>query len=197
MYPVQLRVGAHDRRRLSLLDGDLKGRQIKLPQGALVQHTVGGEAAFFLRIYGEVLETGADALRFCAPDKTRRQLACQIGVLAEILEIPPAERVALEIGTGAEDKADPLLSGFLADGRTDGRQQLRVPASGGGHLGGKASGLSGFVDAQHIRHILLLAQAMRAIAHKQGGNAILLIFFGFPEVFTGAKGDFIFQSHLL
>ena len=44
VYPVQLRVGAHDRGGLSLLDGDLKGRQVQFPQCAVIQHTVGGEA---------------------------------------------------------------------------------------------------------------------------------------------------------
>ena len=116
---VQPRVGAHHRGKLALLDGNLKGRQIQLPQRAVIQHRVRGEAAFFLRIYGEVLETGADALRFCAPDEARRQLARQIRILAEIFKVPSAERVALEIGAGAENKTNALLFGLLADGGTD------------------------------------------------------------------------------
>ena len=144
-----------------------------------------------------MLETGADALRFCAPDETRRQLARQIRVFTEIFKVPPAERVALEIGTGAENKSNALLLGFLADGCADFGKQFRVPAPGGGHLGGKAGGFSGFVDAQHIRHILLFTKTMRAIAHEEGREAVFFVFLCFPEVFAGAEGDFVLQRHLL
>ena len=44
MDPVQLGVGAHEGGGVAFLDGDLKGRQVQLPQGAVIQHAVGGKA---------------------------------------------------------------------------------------------------------------------------------------------------------
>ena len=57
-----------------------------------------------------MLQAGAHALRVGTPDKACCQLACKIGVLAEIFKVTPAEGVALEVGTGAENKAAPPCS---------------------------------------------------------------------------------------
>lgn len=54
-----------------------------------------------------MLQAGAHALRVGTPDKACCQLACKIGVLAEIFKFTPAEGGALEVGTGAENKAAP------------------------------------------------------------------------------------------
>lgn len=124
-----------------------------------------------------MLQAGAHALRVGTPDKACCQLACKIGVLAEIFKVTPAEGVALEVGTGAENKAAPLLLGFLSDGCADLREQFWVPTPGSSHLSRKAGGRAGLVDPQHIRCILLLAQTVRTIAHKKRRNAVLLVFF--------------------
>ena len=182
MGAVQLGVSAHHGGGLALLHRNFKGRQIKLPQGAAVHHAVGGKTAQLLRVSGKMLQAGAHALRFGTPDKACCQFARKIGVLAEIFKVAPAERVALEVGTGAENKPDPLLLGFFPDGCADFREQFRIPASGSGHLRRKAGGWAGLVDPQHIRHILLLAQAVRAVAHEKGRNAVFFVFLCFPDI---------------
>ena len=105
--PAHLPVSAHDRGGLALPDRNFKGCQIKFPQGAAVHHAVGGKTAQLLGVGGKMLQAGAHALRVGTPDKACCQLACKIGVLAEIFKVTPAEGVALEVGTGAENKAAP------------------------------------------------------------------------------------------
>ena len=55
---VDLVVGAHHGGRAALPDHDLKGGEIELPQGPLIQHAVGGEALVLLAVAGEMLHAG-------------------------------------------------------------------------------------------------------------------------------------------
>ena len=66
-----------------------------------------------------MLQTGANALRLHAPDESGGQLARKVRILAEILKIPPAQGIALEIGSGTQHQANALFTGFFADGPAD------------------------------------------------------------------------------
>ena len=195
MGTVEFGIGTHHRGRLSLPDGDLESGEIQLPQGALVQDTVRGEAAKLLGVGREVLETGSHAPALHPADKARRQFACQKRVLAEILKVSPAQGVAFQIRPGAQYQPHPLFSRFFANGRTDALQQIGVPAGGGGHFGRKAGGRAGHIHPHHIRGVFLFAQTVGPVAHKQRGNAVFFVCLGFPKVLAGTEGDLFFQRH--
>ena len=122
-----------------------------------------------------------------------------MGIFAEILKIPPAQRVTLQVGPRPQHQAYPLGAGLLRDGRADLLQQFGIPAAGSGHLRGEAGGGAGLIYPQHIRAAspFLLAQAVGAVAQEQGRDAVFLICLGLPEALAGAKGDLVLQGHLL
>ena len=146
---VELRVGAHDGGGPALLHGGLKGGEVQLPQGASVHHAVRVEAGELLGVGGEVLEAGTHPLALHAADKARCQLSRQVGIFAEILKIPPAQRVTLQVGPRPQHQAYPLGAGLLRDGRADLLQQFGIPAAGSGHLRGEAGGGAGLIYPQH------------------------------------------------
>ena len=133
-----------------------------------------------------MLEARPDALRLRTTEKARRQLARQIWILAEILEIPSAEGITLEIGPRPENKSHALIAGLLADSGADPLQQRRVPAARRRDLRREARRGPRIVYSQHIRRIFLLAQAVRAVAHEKRRNAVLFKILGLPEAFAGA-----------
>ena len=160
-------VGAHDGGGPPLAYGDLKAAEVQLPERAIVHDAVGGKALVLLAVAGEVLETGARALGLDAADEGGGELAREQRVLGEVLEVPPAERAALEVRARAENEAHALRERLPAKGRAYLKEQLLVPAAGGEHGGGEAGGGQGAVHAQHVARVLLFAQAVGAVGHHQ------------------------------
>ena len=188
-------VGAHDRPGLCALHGLLEGGEVDFPQGTLVNHTVGGHAAVLLAVGGEVLDTGAHALALHAVNQAHGHLPRQIGILAEILKVAPAQGGALDIHCRAQNHAQVLMLAGLADFPANGAHGLPVKAGRRGAGGGEAHGLDGVVDAQVIAGLILLAQSVGAVGHHHGGDAQALYRLGVPKVRAGEQGAFFLQGH--
>ncbi|GJC96754.1 hypothetical protein ColKHC_05580 [Colletotrichum higginsianum] len=119
-------VGRHDGPRPGLLDGDLKGLQVDLAQGALGDGFVDGGAGRLLLIGDEVLDGGRYAQALAPLDHLRGQLAGEEGVLAVALKVAPAERVAVDADRRREQAARALGLGLLGEGAADAAGDLAV-----------------------------------------------------------------------
>ena len=196
MLPVYKVVGAHNGSGLPLPDGDFKGGKVKLPQGPLVQDAVGIEALVLLIVAGEVLQAGPHPVFLGGGNKGSGQLSGEEGVLAQVLEIPAAEGIALDINARAQHHADAEFLRFLRHGFPHPGRQLRVPAPGQRHGGGEAGGRPGRADPQHVVFPLLLAQAVGPVAKEYLRHAVLFHPLGPPEAPPRRQGNFFPQGHL-
>ena len=193
---VDLVVGAHDRGRLGNLHCQLKGSQVQLPQGAVIENAVGGKTLVFLTVAGKVLQRCAHTVFLQAPNLRGGQQAGQQRILGEVFKIPPAAGITFQIGAGAKDQSYAGGRGFRADGRAHFLQQLQVPGAGGQGRRGETGGRQGVVDAQHIGRALLLTQTVGAVAHEKAWNVVLGHGLGGPGGFAGTQGDLVLQAHL-
>ena len=196
MYIVDTRIAAHDGFRLGSLDDGFKRGQVQLAHRAFVNLAVAVEALVLLIVGGKVLETGARAALLRTLHPCRAHGARNVGVLGEILEIAPAQRVALDVDAGAKHDVHTVGKSLLADGFALGLQQLGIPRCTARHGGGKAGRRLGLVHAQHVGAVFLAAHAVGTVAHRNGGDAVLRHRLAVPEIRTVAKADFIFQRHL-
>ena len=189
---VDLVVGAHHGGRAALPDHDLKGGEIELPQGPLIQHAVGGEALVLLAVAGEVFHAGPRPGGLEPPDPGGPQLPRQKRVLGEVLKIAAAQGAALEVHPRPQHQVNALSHGLLADGPANVGEQRLVPGAGRGHGGGEAGGGNSRVHPQHVAGLFLLAQTVGAVGHGQGGELLIRQVPGVPEVRPLAQGDFFF-----
>ena len=137
-------------------------------------------------------------LGFHAADEARRQLARKVGILAEILKIPPAQGIALEIRSRPQHQSHALIFGFLADGGADLFQQFRIPASRRRSLPPGSRSLPGIHERPAYPPRFPACAGHEGPSHiKSAGNAVLRKRLGLPEIFPGAKGNLLFQRHLL
>ena len=172
---VYLVVGAHDCARPPLLDRQFEAAQVELAQSALVEDAVGAKALPLLGIRGKVLGAGRRPRALEAAYKSGGELAGQQRILAEILEVPPAEGRALEVQARPEHDADAPRQGLPPDGAPDLGEQALVPGPGEGDRGREAGGRGRGMDAEHVEAAAALAisQPMRAVAEPEGGNIVL------------------------
>ena len=187
-------VGGHDALGPALFHGDLKAGEVQLPQGALVQHAVAGHAAQLLIVGGKVLGAGRNAHRLDAAHIACCQLAGQVRVLREILEIAAAQRAALGVQAGAQDHIDAVGSGLLAQRFADLLAQGGVPAVGHGGRRGEAGGRLRGVQAQMVGRARLLAQAVGAIRQPDGRHSLVGQGMGLEHGGTGKQGAFFPQG---
>ena len=192
---VDARVAAHNGFGLGSLDYGLKRGQVQLAQGALIHLAVAVEPLVLLIVGGKMLEAGACAGALRALHPCRAHRARNAGILGEILKVAPAQRVALDVDAGSQHHIHTVGKSFLTDGLSLGFQQFGVPCCAARHGGGEAGGRLGLVDAQHIGAVFLAAHAVGAIAHRNGGDAVLRHRLAVPEIRTVAKADFILQRH--
>mmetsp|Transcript_24754 Transcript_24754/g.74957 ORF Transcript_24754/g.74957 Transcript_24754/m.74957 type:complete len:559 (-) Transcript_24754:259-1935(-) len=127
LLAVEPVVGAHDCPRLRARDGRLKGGQIDLPQRALVDLRVDRHAVGLLVVGRKVLDRRAHPLTLHALDKTRRKLAREQRVLGKVLEVPAAERVALDVDARAEQHAHAQREALAPERLAHQHCQRRVP----------------------------------------------------------------------
>ena len=125
---VDLVVGAHDGGGLRLFDDVLERLEIQLPHGLFRGDGVAHEAVVLAVVQREVLERHAHALRLDALHLGGAHDACKQRVLAEILKVPPAERIALDVHTGAQQHVDAVVPALLGNGRAHPEGVLRIPA---------------------------------------------------------------------
>ena len=177
----------------ALPHGDLKGREVDLPQSALIHHGVHGHAAQFLAVDGEVLGAGVDALALDAPDVARRHLAGEVGVLGKIFKVAAAEGAALDVEAGPQLDVDALGGGFFPQGLAHVLAEIGVPAvcHGGGR--GEAGGGQRGVQAQMVPRPGLPPDAVGAVRTDQGGHPRAGQVPGLPLALAAEQGTFFFQ----
>ena len=198
MHAVDAVVGAHDGPWLGGFDDVLEGREVDFAQRALGD--VGGYAQTvgLLVVGGEVLERGAHALGLHAGDDADCLMAGQIRVFGPIFEAAAAERIALDVDSGAEDDGHLLLDAFLRHGLADLVDEFRVPGAGqagcrreagGGHgvvqVGFAGAGCQGF------------AQSVGAVGDHVAGNAFGFHTLQVPGVAAGGEGRLLFEGQVV
>ena len=193
---VNLIVGAHQRPGLGLLHRLLEACQVDLPQGPLIHHRVGADPGLLLVVGQVVLHAGPHVPALDALDEPRGALAGDQRVLGEILEVPPAQGAALDVGGGAQNDPHLLRPALLPHGLADLPQQRPVKAARRGGGGREAGGGHRGVQPQVIRRPRLLAQAVGAVGEHEGLDPQPFHRLALPEVFPGAQGRFFFQRHL-
>ena len=196
IHAADLVVGAHDRPGLGLAHGLFKAGEVDFAHGALVGLHADAQAAMLLIVHGEVLQARAHIAALHAPDVRRGHLARQIGILGEVLEVPAAQRRALDVRARAEDDGHVLLLTQIAQRLTHLIEQLAVKGAGRGRRRGKGRGRHRRVQAQMIRARLLLAQAVRAVRHHHRRHAQPLHALQMPEILSVEQRRLFLQRHL-
>ena len=158
---------------LRLFDDDFKAGQVEFPQGSLVDDGVRRHAAQLLAVDGEVLGAGGDAVGLDAAHVGRGQLAGEVRVLREILEVAPAQRAALGVEARPQQDGYLLRGGLLPHGPAELFAQGGIPAAGHGSRRREAGCGDAGVQAQMVRRTRLLAHAVRAVRQGDGRDARL------------------------
>ena len=195
VHAVDPVVGAHDRPGLGFLHGHLKGREVDLTDRPLVR--VGGTAhpPVLLVIEGEMLDTGAHVFALDTLDQRGRHHARQVRILGEILEVPSAQRAALDVHGRAQQHAQLFMLAGFAQGFTHLFDQFGIKGSRRRAGRGEAYRLDAFVDSQVVRLVVLLPQAVRAVADHAPRNAEAFHGLGMPEVLAGQEPGLFLQRH--
>ena len=189
-------IGAHDRPGLCFLHRHFKSREIDLPDRPLIRVRGGAHPPVFLAVEGEVLDARAHIPALDALNDGCGHPPRQIRIFGEILEVPAAQGAALDVHRRAQHHGQLLMLAAVADGFSHLPDHIRVKGSRGGAGRREAHRLNAVVDAQMIRRLILLPQAVGAVADHGARNPEPLHRLGMPEVIAGAQAGFFFQGHL-
>jgi hypothetical protein len=189
---VDLVVGAHHGLRLALADGDLEAPQVDLAQRPLAHPGIDRHPTVLLVVDREVLEGGADALALDAAHEGAGDPAGEQRVLAVVLEVAPAQRMALHVEPRAEQQGHVLRPRLGADRRPDPLDQLRVP--GGGHGRGRREAGRGLAGADRLAGAA--PQPDGTIGHPNRRDAEALYIGGLPGVAAGHQRSLLLQGQL-
>jgi hypothetical protein len=190
-------VGRHDRAGPGRLDHDAERGQVDLPQGALIDHGVRRHPAQLLRVGGVVLGAGGDAGRLDAAHVARCHPPREQRVLGEVLEVPPAERRALDVQARAEQHVDVLRGGLGPERAPDLLGQLGVPGVRDRRRSREAGGGLRVGDAEVVRSAGLLAHAVRAVGQPQGPDTVPGQVVGLPDGLARQQGGLLEQGEVL
>ncbi|GAA2873912.1 hypothetical protein GCM10010517_34490 [Streptosporangium fragile] len=146
--------------------GDLEGGEVKLPQGAFGDPVVDGEAVGFGVVGDEVLHHGGDAVLLHARDVLRRDRAGQQRVLGVGLEVPAAERAAVQVDGRREQDVHTLAACLLAEQAAGAAGEVGVPGRGERGRAGQGDRRVGGAPARP-------AYADRPVAHHDRPQADL------------------------
>ena len=196
VHAVDPVIAAHDGPGLGLFHRGLEARQVDFPQRPLVDLAAGGHPPVLLVVGGEMLQAGAHVPALDALDDAGGHLPRQIGILAHVLKVPPAQGAALDVDGGPQVDGHPFVLALVADGLADRFHQLPVEAAGAGAGRREAHRLDAVVDPQVIRLIVLLPQPVGAVADHDGLHAQALHALRVPEIRSGEQGAFLLQGHL-
>ena len=127
---VHLVVGGHHRPRSRLLHHDLEAPEVDLAQRARGDPHVDHVAVPLVVVGDEVLHRRPDPLGLHAVHHGRRHPARQERVLRVVLEVPPAERVAVDVERGPEEHVDAVLLRLVAHGAAHALHEVGVPRRG-------------------------------------------------------------------
>ena len=158
-------VAGHDAPHVVVLHDDLEGLQVDLAYGALGGAGVAFLAVGLLVVQGQVLGGGGHAVGLHAADQRAGQVAGQQRVLGVVLEVPAAQRVAVDVHARGQPGADVVLPDLLAGGAAHGLGDLGVPGAGQQAGAGEGGGL----DA----HTRQYAHARGAVGGHHVGHAVL------------------------
>ena len=193
VHAVDLVVGAHHGPRPRLGHDSLEGAEVHLPQRARVDVGADPQPVGLLAVDREVLERRADVPALQAVDPRGREDSGQQRVLGEVLEVPAAERAALEVDAGPEQDRDVHRAALVAQGLAHPPQQVRVPGRGGGD-GRREAG--GRLAAQQVAGVGLQAHAVRPVGDGDGGEADGLDRRGVPCVTAAGQGRLLGDGEL-
>ena len=163
-------VAAHDRRGSRLAHAALERREVDLAQRPLVQLRVRRLPARLLAVHGKVLHARTHARRLHAGNVGRGHLAGKARVLREVLEVPPAQRVPLDVDPGPQQNPHALRGGLAPKGCAHAPYELRVPGVGQGNGSGKAGGGQALAQPHVVGPLVLMAQAVRPVGELQRGQ---------------------------
>ncbi len=129
---MQAVVGAHDRARSPLLDGDLELQEVGFPEGRGADFGAEHLAAGLLVVQRIVLGGGDDVVRLDAADRGGVELTAQQRILAQIFEVAAVARIAGKVGAAGEEHVEALLPGLLADYGAAFEGEIRAEGGGQG-----------------------------------------------------------------
>lgn len=158
---VDLVVGRHDAPRVGVGDDGLEGRQVQLAQRARGDDAVDGEPLGLGVVADEVLDGGTDSAVLDSVDVAAAHRAGEVRVLGVALEVPAAERRAVQVHGGREEDVDALAAGFLREEAAGPPGERGVPGCGEG-------GRRGQGDRRVLRGPAHAAHPDGAVGHDQG-----------------------------
>ncbi len=130
VHAVDLVVGAHHRPRPGLGHHPPERAQVHLTERPLVDVGADPQPVGLLVVDREVLERRAHVPALQAVNPGGRQHAGEQRVLGEVLEVPAAERAALEVDARSEQDRDIHRAALVAERLAHPSQQVRVPGRG-------------------------------------------------------------------
>ncbi len=191
--PIDFVVAGHDRPRGGFLHGDFEWAQIDFPQRPFIDDRVIDHAVILLAVAGEVLQARADVLVLQAVDIGRGHLPGQKGIFGKIFEVPSAEGIPFDIGSGGEQNVGLLKMRLFAQSPAKLTFKLDVPAARGQTRGRKAN--RDFADLKvEIRIVVHFPKPQRAIVHLNRLQFGSLHSKSEPRAIPGKKGSFFFVS---
>ena len=182
---VELVVGGHDRPRAGP-HGLLERPQVQLPQHGLVDLRADGVPLELRVVAGQVLDAAGDPGGLHPGDVRRRDLAGELGIFGEALEVPSAERVPVQVDGRPEQDVRPGPARLAAQFCRHLRDQAGIPGGRERRAAGEAGRAAG--------DEALPPGAAGAVGHHQGGDRGPLDGRQPPHIFPGEQGDLLLQG---
>ena len=153
-------IGTHHRLHIGVLDADFEGKQVGFAASAVIDDGVGGGAAGFLVVEGEMLDVGNDVLGLDGVEVGGRDFAGEDGVFALGFEGAAVARLASdEVAVAAEVDVDAVVGELGAD---------NVAVLGG--FGGVPAGGAGEGGRERCRGTDAIAYSDTAVGEVEGGD---------------------------
>ena len=124
---VDLVVGTHQGGRLCPFDDILKRLQIQPAHGVFRSDRVAEKAVILAVVHRKMLHANTDALTLHTLGLRRRHHTGEQRILAEILKVPSAKGIALDIHTGSEQGMNTVVTRFLSDRLAHSARDVRIP----------------------------------------------------------------------
>ena len=181
VHAVRLIIGRHHGPGAALLYGAFEIRPVYLAERPFVDHGVDRHAAGFLIVGGEMLERGADVLRLDPVDPGGGDFPGNDRIFGKILEIPAAERRALDICPRAEEDLDVFGLGFVPQRRSHPENEVAVEGAGQARSRREADGDFAVMDREVFTPGKVLpAQSMRPVGEHDRRDSQPFDRFGMP-----------------
>ena len=127
---IDLVIGTHDSPWLRFLHSYLEGLEVNLPCSSLRHYGVRTETAGLLVVEGKVFERSANTVILDTADVRGRDVSAENRVFGKIFEIPPAERVPLDVVSRSQDHVYPVFKDLVAHGFRNTADHILIPGGG-------------------------------------------------------------------